>query len=164
MSSEAFVQNIKRIAVDAVRAEKSSPLIVGKVRTTNPLTVELDNIGILQSSMLSFLTPIVASGTVDNSFNVYVNSVGSSSGVGTATGEITVDVKDESDKKIGTAKGNVSLNVTVSGSATVGGSAVRNGAQTVTSTGTGLQVGDSVALLRYTGGNTFLVLGKIGVA
>lgn len=161
MSSEAFVQTIKQIAVGAVATEKLSSLVIGKVYSVSPLQIELDNVGLLSGSKLSFIEPITSSGVVDTSVSSGMTSTGSTTVSGTAGGEIEVEVKDSSNTVIGKAKGSISLPVSASDAVTVSGSINKPQSQTVTVNEHWLQAGDIVALLRYSGGAKFLVLGKI---
>ena len=160
--SEALVETIKQIAVKAVQSEKMSSLVIGTVNSTSPLSVYIENVGTVPAAMLRTIEPIKSTGVVNTGFTTTVSSTGTSSTTGSATGTITVDVKDSSDVKIGTASGSVTLPVTGSGTASVSGTASAGGNKTVESTATGLRLGAEVALLRYTGGNRFLILGAIG--
>lgn len=159
--SEALVQTIKQIAVGAVAAEKMSNLLVGTVVTVNPLSIEVENVGLLTNDFLRVLVPISTSGSFNDAFNVTVISTGQANVSGSAEGLVDIVVRDEDNVQIGTAKGTISLPVSASGTAVVSGNAAGGGDKTVTSYQNWLTVGDKVALLRYSGGNSFLVLDKV---
>ena len=160
MSGDGLVQTIKQIAVNAVDAEKMSNLIIGKVKTVNPLSIELDNIGLVNSDFLRYLSPSMSSGDYDTKFDINVTSTGTANITAEADGQVRIPVNGEDIKPQTYAEGRVTLPVTGNASITVSGRAVGGDIKLVTVSEIWLNVGDEVAMLRYPGGNKFLVLGR----
>jgi hypothetical protein len=182
---------MKLIAAAAIESSKTSPLYFGLVKTVNPLSITLDNVGVITREQLTVIRPVQVKGTVKQ--DVAVRSTGtntltgSSSGSGSATlsgsnsmsGNNTYNGNQLSVQPQGDtaqyARGTISVSVTgntsvsgtvnVSGSASVNGNVAVNGTAavntTVTSTELPLVVGDYVALIRHPGGNKFLILGVV---